>query len=124
MSTLAFLRVSNSMGLTLLDLIVLYEVRRIPGCKMSDISRSMRDNNPTYAYQSANRLADKDLLNLGQSRPGKQMHLTLTMAGAAVLNELEDLNHAQALFPCRSGDGSNFRELAAGDQGVSERKMA
>jgi hypothetical protein len=124
MSTLAFLRVARSMNLTLLDLLVLYEVRRANGCKMSDVSRSFGAKNAGHAYQATNRLAQRDLLDLGQSRPGRQMKISLTVAGAAVLNELEGLNYAEALFPGGGGDGSNFPRFDAEDQRGPKRQMA
>lgn len=91
MSTLAFLRVARSMNLGLLDLTVLYELRRVPGRSMSDVAGVMQCKHPAHISSVLDKLNGRALVDFGQPKPGKRTALKLTPAGAAVLTELEGM---------------------------------
>lgn len=86
---LPFLRLARSMRLTVMDMTILYEVRSIPGIRMTDLSARLGSTKGGI-HACLYRLQDRGLLVVHQVKLGKAIkNINVTEAGAAVCAELE-----------------------------------
>lgn len=77
------------MRLTVLDMMILYEVRSMPAVRMTDLSYRLGKTKGGI-HAALYRLQDRGLVQVHQVKLGKAIkNITVTEAGAAVCQELD-----------------------------------